>query len=119
MIVEREQRGPVAALAAVCLTMFLQLSMSAWYFGEVVAGPRKLCASGCPDAPPSWLVIGRFVIWAGLLGALIVAARFGRDWVMGDRGPRRLAIAAGVAALLIVVLVVLAVVYPPWYRPKS
>jgi hypothetical protein len=38
---------------------------------------------------------------------------------MGDRGPRRLAIAAGVAALLIVVLVVLAIVYPPWYRPKS
>jgi hypothetical protein len=118
-MLERDQRGPVAAMSAVMLGLFLHLSISTWYVVEVIVGPRKSCAGkACKDAPPHVIATGRFVLWGVLLIAFGVTAWCGAGWVARTRPPRWFAVAAGITAVLLVATVVLAVLYPPTYRPK-
>ena len=118
-MLERNQRGPVAALSAVMLGLFLYLSVSTWYVVEVVIGPRKVCdAKPCKTVPPSWVATGRLVLWGLLLVGFGVTAWCGAGWVMRSRPARWVAVAAGVTAVVLVAFVVLAVQYPPTYRPK-
>ena len=118
-MLERDQRGPVAALTAIMLGLFLQLCVSTWYVVEVIVGPRKACdAKPCKTIPPHWLANGRFVLWGVLLIAFGVTAWCGAGWVMRTRPARWTAIAAGVTFVLLAVVVVFAVQYPPTYRPK-
>jgi hypothetical protein len=116
-MVERDQRGPVAALSAVMLVAFLQISVSIWYAVEVGAGGRHACTGHVCNKPvPQGFAIARFTLWGLLFASLCTTAFFGAQWVLGTRSWRRLAIAAGVSAALLIATVVLAVVYPPWSR---
>jgi hypothetical protein len=119
-MIERQQYGPVAALSAVMLGLFLHLTVSTWYVVEVIVGPLNSCSGkACKKAPAHWLVEGRYALWAALLVAFVVTAWFGAGWVLRTRRPRWLAVAAGVTALLLIAFVVVAVIYPPTYHPKG
>ena len=119
-LLDRDQRGPVAAMTAVALAAFGWVVMMAWYIGEVAIGKRRMCTgSVCPTDVPAAIVYVRIAIWFGLIAAIVTALYFGRQWLLEERGPRRLAIAAGVAGFLLIAFVVLAVLWPPTWQPPA
>lgn len=119
-LLDRDQRGPVAAMSFIALFGFAWTSLMAWYIGEVAVGDRKLCNGGeCPDSGPAGIVYGRIGVWTLLAIAIGVAAYFGRGWILGERGWRGVAIASGVGVVLAIAFVVMALLYPLTYVPPE